>query len=54
MLNIKPLFKKGIQAETKNYTFVSPSSLISKVIVKQFSTKPRIIFKEMNYNTVIS
>ena len=54
MLNIKPLFKKGIQAETKNYTSVSPSSLISKVIVKQFIIKSGIIIKEMNYSTVIS
>ena len=50
MLNINPLFKKGIQAETKNYASVSPSSLISKVIVKQFIIKSRIIIKEMNYS----
>ena len=54
MFNIKPLFKTGIQAEAKNYTSVSPSPLISKAVAKQFTIKPRIIFKEINHSAVIN
>ena len=54
MFKIKPLFRKGIKAKAKNYRSIYPSPLISKLIVKQFAVKPRIIFKEMNYSTVIN
>ena len=52
MFKIESLFKKVINAETKNYRSISSLPLLSKVLEKQFTIKPRIIFKEMNYSTV--
>ena len=54
MFKIKPLFEKGIMAEAKNYRSITPLSLPSKVMEEQFTIKPRIIFKEMNYGTFIN
>ena len=54
MFKRKPLFEKGIMAEAKNYRSITPLSLPSKVMEEQFTIKPRIIFKEMNYGTFIN
>ena len=48
MFKIESLFKKVIKAEANNYRSISSLPLLSKVLEKQFTIKPRIIFKEMN------
>ena len=52
MFKIESLFKKVIKAEANNCRSISSLPLLSKVLEKQFTIKPRIIFKEMNYSTV--
>ena len=53
MIKIKSLFRLKLR-KGKNYRSISPLPLLSKIMEKQFTIKPRIIFKEMNYSTDIS
>ena len=45
---IKPLSKKGIKTEVKNYRPIFLLPLLSKVTENQFTIKSKITFKEIN------